>query len=79
MTLTDTKLSVAEQRAALENIELWGNTRVCEYLGVLTPNLDKVADLPAPALVTPTGRLWLADEIKALKRSRSRARRRKAK
>jgi hypothetical protein len=44
--------------------ELMGVKEAAAEIGVLTSNIDKVADLPDPARHIASGRLWRADVIR---------------
>lgn len=50
--------------------EIWGVAEVCQELGTVSSNLDKIPGLPEPDQVLAGGRIWQADRIRKFAQSR---------
>lgn len=69
------KLRAATARSAIADADgLMGAAEACAALGVLSPNLYKVAGLPTPVAEPASGKVWLGCEIHDLAERRSAAR-----
>ncbi len=78
-TVVDDAVALAEGVAMLPRVELMGEVEVAVAAGVAvrsTPlaavhyELDQIANLPDPVATLVAGRVWLADDIRALVRER---------